>query len=52
MQACEWRLQGRAQMYDTVTGIGVDPRNIAQRIMDVRRLPASSHLGFRGHVGS
>ena len=28
-------MQGRAQMYDTVTGIGVDPRNIAQRIMDV-----------------
>jgi hypothetical protein len=28
-------LQGRAEMYDTVVGIGVDPRNIAQRIMDV-----------------
>ena len=28
-------LQGREEMYDTVAGIGVDPRNIAQRIMDV-----------------
>lgn len=33
-------LQGRAEMYDTVVGIGVDPRNIAQRIMDVSGPPA------------
>jgi hypothetical protein len=28
-------MQGRADMYDTVVGIGIDPRNMAQRIMDV-----------------
>ena len=35
VQSCHLRLQGREEMYDTVAGIGVDPRNIAQRIMDV-----------------
>lgn len=28
---------GRTQMYDTVKGMGVDPRSLAQRIMDIRR---------------
>ena len=28
--------QGRDSMYDCSVDIGVDPRNIAQRIMDVR----------------
>ena len=28
--------QGREAMYDCVTGCGVDPRNIASRIMDIR----------------
>jgi hypothetical protein len=29
---------GRDEMYDCTVPIGVDPRNIAQRIMDVRAL--------------
>lgn len=35
VQEAKWNV-GRADMYDTVVGIGVDPRNIAQRIMDIR----------------
>jgi hypothetical protein len=35
IQEAKWNV-GREEMYDTVAGIGVDPRNIAQRIMDIR----------------
>ena len=39
-------VQGRDQMYDHVKGMGVDPRGICQRIMDVSTclLPALQNL--------
>ena len=32
---CMINVQGRGEMYDCNPGCGVDPRNIAQRIMEV-----------------
>ena len=45
--SCQWGFprgagRGRAQMYDCTRSSGVDPRNLAQRIMEVGRPP----LGF------
>jgi len=35
---------GRDQMYDHVKGMGVDPRGICQRIMDIRRQMATEFI--------
>lgn len=35
---------GRSQMYDHVKGMGVDPRSLAQRIMDIRRQMATEFI--------
>jgi hypothetical protein len=36
-------MQGRDQMYDCTRGCGVDPRNIAQRVMEVRGISRCQH---------
>ena len=43
-------LQGRDSMYDNFGTCGVDPRNIAQRIMDIRSEVAKEFLADLSNI--